>query len=144
NAGPGYDLASGWGSVDAYVLAHGWAASGTTGPAPLKIISPSPLNPGQAGTSYSQTLSATGGTPPYSWAVAGGNLPPGLTLSTAGVLGGMPSLSGAYNFTVQVTDSARATATLAEAITVTGTTSGAGASPTANTYHVFPQFADGT
>jgi hypothetical protein len=142
NAGPGYDLASGWGSVDAYVLAHGWA-SGTTGPAPLKITSSSPLNPGQTGTFYSQTLSATGGTPPYSWAVANGNLPPGLALSTGGVLGGTPSLSGTYNFTVQVTDSAHGTASLAAAITITGTTSGAGASPTANIYHVFPQFADG-
>src|SRR4051812_4694482 len=46
-------------------------------------ISTTTLPAGTAGTSYSQTLSATGGTTPYSWSVSAGNLPPGVTLSTA-------------------------------------------------------------
>jgi len=58
------------------------------------------------GTAYSQTLAATGGTPPYSWSISIGALPSALTLSTAGVISGSPIVSGPFNFTVMVTDSA--------------------------------------
>lgn len=58
------------------------------------------------GTAYSQTLAATGGTPPYVWSISAGALPTGLTLSAAGVLSGTPLVSGPFNFTVMVTDSA--------------------------------------
>lgn len=57
-----------------------------------------------------QTLAATGGTgvaTNYSWQVSGGALPGGLSLSTAGVISGTISnttTTGAYNFTVKVTD----------------------------------------
>jgi hypothetical protein len=40
---------------------------------------------------YSQSLSAGGGTAPYTWTVSAGTLPAGLTLSTAGVLSGTPT-----------------------------------------------------
>jgi sugar lactone lactonase YvrE len=68
---------------------------------------------GNVGTAYSQTLAATGGTAPLTWSlnpVAGNNaspnqyLPPGLTLTTAGVLSGTPTSAGQYNFWVTVTD----------------------------------------
>ena len=142
SAGPGYDLATGWGSVDAYVLAHAWAVS-TPAPVPLNITSSSPLTGGQTGTAYVQTLTATGGTPPYSWTVNSGTLPSGLALSAAGAFSGTPTTPGTYSFTVQVTDSANATVSQTFQITITGSTSAGGMSPTANTYHVFPQFADG-
>ena len=54
---------------------------------------------------YSKTLAATGGTPPYSWAVTGGSPPAGLSLSPSGVLGGTPTTSGTFTFTVTATDS---------------------------------------
>jgi hypothetical protein len=54
NAAPGYDLASGLGSVDAYALALKWS----NGPAPLSITSLSP-NPMTASAS-SQTLTING------------------------------------------------------------------------------------
>lgn len=38
--------------------------------------------------SYSQTLTAGGGTAPYTWSITGGSLPTGMNLSTAGVLTG--------------------------------------------------------
>jgi uncharacterized protein (TIGR03437 family) len=84
----------------------------TISPAALAIATPSPLTAGQVNIAYSQTLAATGGTPPYAnWAVASGStLPPGLTLSPAGVLSGTPTVSGAYNFTVQVKDHASGSA----------------------------------
>lgn len=71
------------------------------------------------GTAYSQTLVATGGTPPYSWSISAGALPTGITLSAAGVLSGTPLVSGAFNFTVTVTDAVTATATQPLALTVT-------------------------
>jgi hypothetical protein len=58
----------------------------------------------------SVTLQAIGGTPPYTWSTID-TLPTGITLSSEGVLSGVPDspTSGAY-YTVQVTDSANATA----------------------------------
>jgi hypothetical protein len=51
---------------------------------------------------YSQTITASGGTAPHSFAVFGGDieLPPGLTLSSGGALTGTPTLAGTYNFTI--------------------------------------------
>ncbi|HSO75357.1 MAG TPA: matrixin family metalloprotease [Blastocatellia bacterium] len=54
---------------------------------------------------YQHTLSATGGTPPYRWNLAGGPLPPGLSLSQAGVIDGTPSATGSFSIIVMVTDS---------------------------------------
>src|SRR6516162_285808 len=55
---------------------------------------------------YSATLTATGGTAPYTWSLASGSLPVGLSLSSSGgQITGTPSQSGSSSFTVQVTDS---------------------------------------
>ena len=59
-----------------------------------------------------QTLTATGGTPPYTWLITGGALPPGLTLNNAGgsyFISGLPTTIGMYPFTIQATDSVSAT-----------------------------------
>lgn len=61
---------------------------------------------GVAGAAYSQSLSATGGTPPYAYLLGSGSLPPGVSLSGAGLLSGTPTAAGTYSFTVQVTDAA--------------------------------------
>ena len=66
---------------------------------------------GTVGTAYSTTLSATGGTPPYSWTLASGSLPAGLTLSASGAISGTPTTAGTASFAVKVTDSASLTAT---------------------------------
>ena len=50
------------------------------------------------------TLSATGGTGAYTWSLASGSLPPGLSLSAQGLITGTPTTLGNYPFTVQVTD----------------------------------------
>lgn len=68
---------------------------------------------------YSATLSATGGTTPYSWAIIGGTLPAGLTLaSSTGTISGTPTQAATSTFTVQVTDANSQTATKALSITV--------------------------
>ena len=53
------------------------------------------------------TFSApSGGNPPYKWSLAPGSssLPPGLRLSTKGVISGKATTAGSYSFTVQVVD----------------------------------------
>ena len=57
-------------------------------------------------------LSASGGQPPYSWAVVSGALPPGLTLNPVGEISGTPTTVMTADFTVQVTDADSTTATL--------------------------------
>jgi hypothetical protein len=74
-------------------------------------IATTTLSGGTAGTAYAQTLSATGGTAPYAWALQSGTLPGGLSLSTAGALSGTPNAGGSFNFTVRVTDATDAAAT---------------------------------
>ena len=72
---------------------------------PLSITSPSTLADGVKLTAYSQALSATGGTPPYSWSLVPGSLlPPGLLLRTEGVIRGTPLVPRTSTFSVRVTD----------------------------------------
>ena len=90
------------------------------------IITASPLPAATVGSAYSQALAATGGATPYQgWAVVGGTLPPGVSLSAlggvlTGLLNGVPTTAGTFSFTVQVTDHAGATATKQFSLTVSG------------------------
>jgi large repetitive protein len=81
---------------------------------PLAIVLPgsgSTLSPGMVGGAYAQNFFLSGGAGPYTWAVASGQLPPGLTLqTTAGPrdagnqLAGTPATAGTYTFTMRLTD----------------------------------------
>lgn len=79
-------------------------------PCPSIMVSPSSLPAAALGEPYSQSLTATGGVPPYTWALAGGSLPPGLGLGAAGVLSGTPTARGAFVFTVEIQDAQRCSA----------------------------------
>jgi hypothetical protein len=70
-----------------------------------------------------QTETATGGVPPYTWAVTSGSLPTGMTLSSVlGAIGGTPTATGTFNFSVTATDSGSlASAPSAQSITVIST-----------------------
>ncbi|MFT3956764.1 MAG: putative Ig domain-containing protein [Piscinibacter sp.] len=72
-------------------------------------VSPSSLSGGVAGVAYSQALSASGGTAPYSYAVSSGSLPAGMSLGAGGSLSGTPSAAGSSSFTVTATDANSAT-----------------------------------
>jgi len=77
-------------------------------PAPcpaLSITSPSTLSTGTIGDGYSYQLQTTGGQAPIIFSLTSGSLPPGLILSSTGLISGTPTGMGTYNFTVTVTDS---------------------------------------
>jgi hypothetical protein len=61
----------------------------------------------RTGSPYLQTLTSSGGTGTVTWAVVSGALPPGLSLSTAGVVSGIPTTVNILGstFTIQATDS---------------------------------------
>lgn len=84
-------------------------------------INPATLPNGTPNTAYSQTLTATGeGSGVNSWGVREARLPPGLTLSSAGVLSGTPTTPGIYTFSVMVEDSQGTTAFRSYTLTVEG------------------------
>jgi hypothetical protein len=90
--------------------------------APLTVATTS-LPGGVQGTAYSQSLTAGGGSAPYSWAlVTGSSLPAGLTLSTNGGISGTPTSTGTTSFTVQVTDSSSPMQTAQATLGITITT----------------------
>ena len=83
---------------------------GCTGTIPYTLVVNCPtitlgtLPPASVGTAYNQTNSASGGAPPYTFAVTGGSLPPGFVLSSSGALSGAATNAGNYNFTIKATD----------------------------------------
>ncbi|MBB4728092.1 putative Ig domain-containing protein [Xanthomonas arboricola] len=88
--------------------------------APVVVIAPTTLPAATRGTAYSQTLSASGGTAPYTYAVSAGSLPAGITLASNGTLSGTATVEGSFNVTVTATDANTFTATQAYALTVAG------------------------
>lgn len=67
-------------------------------------ITTNSLQDGILGTFYNQSLTATGITP-ITWSLVSGSLPTNLTLSTAGVISGLPMTAGVFNFTIMATNS---------------------------------------
>lgn len=89
----------------------------TDGPIPLTITTSS-LPLGQIGEPYSAPLTADGGDPPYTWKIESGHLPKGLKLSkSTGTISGTPGKRATTsNFTIEVRDTTKNTATAALSI----------------------------
>ena len=77
--------------------------------APTLVLTGGTLPSGQVGAAYSQTLAASAGTAPYSYAVTSGALPAGISLATDGTLSGAPTAGGNFTFDVTATDSSTGT-----------------------------------
>jgi hypothetical protein len=71
---------------------------------PVITISPATLPAGTVGVAYSQTLTGSGGTAPYTFTVRSGTLPAGLTLTPAGLLSGTPTTAGSSTVVIRGTD----------------------------------------
>jgi hypothetical protein len=75
-------------------------------------------NQPQVGVAYTQSITASGGVPPYSFSATG--LPPGLSINgSTGAIGGTPSVPGTDSFAVKVTDSQFSAVTQVFTVTVT-------------------------
>jgi Putative Ig domain len=75
------------------------------GGASIPVIWGEQLGSGTVGVAYSESLTASGGTGGYNFSIASGSLPPGLSLSSGGVISGTPTTAGTYTFGVEATDS---------------------------------------
>jgi hypothetical protein len=93
------------------------------------------------GIAYLATLQASGGSIPYTWALASGKLPPGLAISASGTISGTPASAGTFNFNVQAQGSPTDVATAPESIVIVGTSSGACGSPGGNESLLRGQYA---
>ncbi|MEA2414636.1 MAG: hypothetical protein QOI58_1293 [Thermoanaerobaculia bacterium] len=71
---------------------------------PAILLSPTTLPPGTTLFPYSQQITASGGAAPYTFTIAAGALPPGLVLSSSGLISGVPQQSGIFNVTIRATD----------------------------------------
>ena len=84
---------------------------------PLAITTTT-LPAGATALPYNDTLNATGGFGTLTWNLTTGSLPPGVTLTAAGVLSGTPTASGTFTFTVTLTDSSTPQQTAASAFSI--------------------------
>ena len=130
-----YTPTAGYSGVDSFTYTA-TNASGTSAPATVSItvnsptlaITPTTLPNGTQGTAYSQTLSVSGGTAPYTFSISSGSLPAGLSLNTGtGVISGNPSANGTFPVTVTATDANSATGARAYSLVINGQAPVAGA-----------------
>jgi len=76
-----------------------------TPPCGTITLSPSSISNIEIGVAYSQTITASGGVAPYTYAVSSGSLPTGLTLNTnTGLISGTPTTQQSVSFTIEATD----------------------------------------
>ena len=66
---------------------------------------PVDLKLGVLGRSYFERLAVPAGTPPWTWRLVSGTLPPGLGLERDGVISGTPTTLGDFPFSIEATDS---------------------------------------
>jgi hypothetical protein len=71
---------------------------------PVITITPTVLFSGVQDQAYTGSLSASGGTAPYTFSLVSGSLPPGLALASGGAVSGTPTSGGHFTFTVQAVD----------------------------------------
>jgi hypothetical protein len=72
------------------------------------VVTTTSLPNGEVNIAYASYLVGYSGTTPYTWSIASGNLPAGLSISTTGTISGLisgtPTQPGIFSFKVQATD----------------------------------------
>lgn len=110
----------------AYNLCPRITASGGVPVTPVPVAGI--INGGTVGVAYSETISAQGGTAPYTFAVISGSLPASLTLNSAtGVISGTPTIATTSSFTIRATDANGNTGQTNFQITIAAPSVGGGA-----------------
>jgi hypothetical protein len=89
-----------------------------TAPVDPVSINTATLTEAIEGLVYSQQLTASGGSGSYSWVLAAGSLPAGLTLAPSGGISGTPAAPGTSTFRIRATDAGGQTASADLAISV--------------------------
>lgn len=105
----------------AFITMVGCAGSVPRNGPPALNIAQFTLANGVIGLSYRQLLVVSGGVPPYTWTISAGALPPGLSVTTDGIISGTPTTLGKFSFTAKVVDSetpTQAVNTLSTSITI--------------------------
>jgi hypothetical protein len=102
----------------------GWKTDVSGVPPQSVCVTTTTLPSGTVHVAYSAAVAAVGGTAPYTWSLASGSLPPGLSISPSGTITGTPTMAGTFTFTIKATDSVAATATQTFTITVAGGSQG--------------------
>lgn len=97
------------------------------------VLSPTTLSDGRVLSAYSATIAVAGGVAPYSFTLASGTLPPGLSLTAGGVISGIPTQTGDYTFSVKATDSSNSTGSLAYTQSITAAPATAPGAPSSVT-----------
>lgn len=91
-------------AFDPVYLANSVRLNVIDSPCPTISLDPATLPNPVIGVAFNQTVTATGGNAPYTFTVTSGELPNGLTLSSAGVISGTPTATGTFNFQITATD----------------------------------------
>ena len=93
------------------------ATTTTTRPVPPLVVETNVLAAATVGSGFEAALVAVGGQRPHTWQMAGGVLPPGLSLSSAGRISGISQAAGQFVFSVRVSDGSGRSATASFAAT---------------------------
>ncbi|HEY6064849.1 MAG TPA: choice-of-anchor L domain-containing protein, partial [Thermoanaerobaculia bacterium] len=108
------------GATNAPTTAGAPVSTSISGGCPTINLSPATLPGGSLSSPYNQTITASGGSAPYSFFISDGTLPPGLMLSSTGVISGTPTAGGSYSFTVRVFDANECSGSRSYTLSITG------------------------
>jgi hypothetical protein len=98
-------------------------------------ILPGTLPVGNTGVAYNTQVFYTGATPPITWSIISGTLPPGINFNTGtGIFNGTPTIAGTYPFTVMAVDSSIPPRSATKALSITITAAEANNALLAGTY----------
>ena len=113
-----YEIVVGQGSLAAtnYEFKFVTGSMAVTG-IPLAITT-GELPDGSYGSTYTQQIGSRGGVPSYTWSLASGTLPPGLSLHADSIVG-TPTQAGTWDFTISVGDSSVETQTASQTYRLT-------------------------